>query len=117
LKIFDKGVGLEVGDGDSLSLPGVSEMQSHGDQLIVREGDILIPKINQSEPLRVEQQHFLECVVTGNKPLTDAQSGLLVLQVMEAAQESLDKGGIPVEIKLVKAFCLETTLSFARTFK
>jgi predicted dehydrogenase len=102
LKIFDKGVGLEIGDGDSLSLPGVSEMQSHGNQLIVRDGDILIPKINQSEPLRVEQQHFLECVVSGNKPLTDAQSGLLVLQVMEAAQESLDKGGIPVEIKLVK---------------
>jgi predicted dehydrogenase len=102
LKIFDKGVGLEVGDGDSFSLPGVSEMQSFGNQLIIREGEILIPKISQTEPLRIEQQHFLECVAKGNKPLTDGQNGLLVLQVMEAAQESLDKGGIPVEIKQVK---------------
>jgi predicted dehydrogenase len=74
-------------------------MQSHGSELIVRDGDIFIPKISSSEPLRLEQQHFFECIAKGKKPLTDGQNGLRVLQVMEAAQESLDRGGIPVEIK------------------
>jgi predicted dehydrogenase len=101
LRIFDKGVGLEVGNGDLLTLPGVSEMQSHGNQLIIRDGDILIPKISRTEPLRAEQQHFLECVAKGKRPLTDGHNGLLVLHVMEAAQESLDKGGIPTEIRKV----------------
>jgi predicted dehydrogenase len=102
LKIFDKGVGLEVGDGDLLSLPGVPEMQSHGSELIIRDGDIFIPKISQTEPLRIEQQHFFDCISKGEKPLTDGHNGLKVLQVMEAAQESLDKGGIPMEIKQMK---------------
>ncbi len=102
LKIFDKGVGLEVGEGDMLSLPGVPEMQSHGSDLIIRDGDISIPKISQTEPLRIEQQHFFDCVAKGRKPLTDGHNGLMVLQVMEAAQESLDKGGIPIEIKHTK---------------
>ncbi|MBM2841094.1 MAG: MocA protein [Bacteroidetes bacterium] len=102
LKIFDKGVGLEVGDGDLLSLPGVPEMQSHGSELIIRDGDIFIPKISHIEPLRIEQQHFFECVAKGEKPLTDGYNGLKVLQVMEAAQESLDKRGTPIEIKQMK---------------
>jgi predicted dehydrogenase len=102
LKIFDKGVGLEVGEGDLLSLPGVPEMQSHGNQLAIRDGDILIPKISQAEPLRIEQQHFYECIAKGKKPLTDGQNGLLVLKVMEAAQESLDKGGIPIQIREIE---------------
>ncbi|MEK9138662.1 MAG: Gfo/Idh/MocA family oxidoreductase [Bacteroidota bacterium] len=102
LKIFDKGVGLEVGEGDLLSLPGIPEMQSHGNELMIRDGDILIPKISPTEPLKIEQQHFFECIANGKKPLTDGQNGLVVLQVMEAAQESLDKGGIPIEIKQTK---------------
>jgi len=102
LKIFDKGVGLEIGEGDLLSLPGVPEMQSHVNQLTIRDGDILIPKISQTEPLRIEQQQFYECIAKGKKPLTDGQNGLLVLRVMEAAQESLDKGGIPIPIKEMK---------------
>jgi predicted dehydrogenase len=99
LKIFDKGVGLDVGEGELLSLPGIPEMQLHGSDLIIRDGDIHIPKINQTEPLRIEQQHFFECIAKAKKPLTDGAHGLAVLQVMEAAQQSLDKNGTPVEIK------------------
>jgi predicted dehydrogenase len=99
LKIFDKGVGLEMENGDVLSLHGIDELQSHGDELMIRDGDIFIPKVNATEPLRLEQLHFYECVRTGKRPLTDGHNGLLVLQVMEAAQQSLDKGGIPVELK------------------
>ena len=102
VKIFDKGVGVDVGVGDLLSLDGVPEMQSHGSHLMIREGDVLIPNLIQTEPLRIEQQHFYECVATGKRPLTDGNNGLMVLQVMEAAQESLDKNGVPVEIKRMK---------------
>lgn len=51
---------------------------------------IVVP---ESEPLSEECLHFLECVVAGRKPLTDANEGLRVLSVLQAAQSSLDKDG------------------------
>lgn len=46
----------------------------------------------QEEPLRVECQHFLECVANRTKPRTDGQEGLRVLRVLAACQQSLDEG-------------------------
>jgi predicted dehydrogenase len=102
VKIFDKGVGLGIGYGDSVSLPGVSDIQSLGNQLVIREGDTVVAKLPDGEPLKLEQQHFFDCVARGTPPLTDGQNGLQVLRIMEAAQTSLDKGGVPIEIKKVK---------------
>jgi hypothetical protein len=42
--------------------------------------------------LRVEDEHFLNCVQTGLRPLTDGESGLEVVQVLEAAQRSMCDG-------------------------
>jgi len=47
--------------------------------------------VEQSEPLRNECLHFLECITTGNRPVTDGEEGLRVLKVLNKAQESLDK--------------------------
>jgi predicted dehydrogenase len=102
VRIFDKGVGLGIGYGDSVSLPGVSDIQSLGSQLVIRDGETTVPKLPEGEPLKLEQQHFFDCVAKGTPPLTDGQNGLQVLRIMEAAQQSLDKGGVPVEIKKVK---------------
>lgn len=102
IKIFDKGVGFNVENGDILSPQGMLELQSHSDGLKIREGDVHMPRIANSEPLRIEQEHFFKCIETGAQPLTDGRSGLNVLKVMEAAQQSLDKGGIPIELSLKK---------------
>jgi predicted dehydrogenase len=50
------------------------------------------------EPLRLECQAFLAAIASRQPPLTDAASGLRVLQVLEAAQRSLVTGGQPVSL-------------------
>jgi predicted dehydrogenase len=48
------------------------------------------------EPLKREAEHFLHAIVSGAPPLTDGQSGLEVLAVLQAAQRSLCTNGQPV---------------------
>ena len=45
------------------------------------------------QPLLIEMEHFLECIETRRQPETDGMSGLRVLQVLQAAQRSLQMGG------------------------
>lgn len=51
-------------------------------------------EVDTTEPLRLECQHFLECVRTRATPLTDGQEGHRVLQVLKACQQSLDQGRV-----------------------
>jgi predicted dehydrogenase len=48
-----------------------------------------------AEPLRLECQHFLECVANRKTPLSDGHDGLRVVKVLEAAQRSLQVRGEP----------------------
>jgi predicted dehydrogenase/acetyltransferase-like isoleucine patch superfamily enzyme len=52
--------------------------------------------IEQSEPLRLECEHFLHCIASGDTPRTDGHEGVRVLQVLDAAERSLVTGGAPV---------------------
>jgi UDP-2-acetamido-3-amino-2,3-dideoxy-glucuronate N-acetyltransferase len=52
--------------------------------------------LDEHEPLELECRHFLHCVATRERPRTDGESGVLVLRVLEACQESLRRGGVPV---------------------
>jgi predicted dehydrogenase len=61
-------------------------------------GDMYAPYIKQVEPLKVEAQHFLECIRTGKKPETSGLDGLRVIQILEASSRSLKNGGARVEI-------------------
>lgn len=54
--------------------------------------------LEEKEPLLAECEHFLECIQTRQSPLTDGQSGLRVLQILEAAQQSLQKNGQKVRL-------------------
>lgn len=45
------------------------------------------------EPLKAELTHFIDCVKNGEKPLTDGENGLRVLQVLAAAQTSMQADG------------------------
>jgi predicted dehydrogenase len=56
-------------------------------------GDILSPYIKQVEPLRVECQHFLDCIAEGKTPLSDGVRGMEVVEVLESATKSMRMGG------------------------
>ena len=51
-----------------------------------------------TEPLREECNHFLECIQSRKQPLTDAKSGIDVLKVLHACQESIKQNGEPVSL-------------------
>ncbi|MGZ4786091.1 MAG: Gfo/Idh/MocA family protein [Acidimicrobiales bacterium] len=75
------------------------EYQSLGDfQWRTRAGDILIPKIDMTEPLRNEMEAFAGACATGERPRTAAQHGAEVVAVLTAIDASADAKGAPVEI-------------------
>jgi len=61
-------------------------------------GDVLIPRIGGSEPLKTELNHFIDCIENDETPLSDGRNGLAVVRILEASQKSLDKGSIQVAI-------------------
>jgi predicted dehydrogenase len=85
LKIYDKGVGSPSYD-------------TYAEYLSLRFGDITIPNIKMVEPLRTEAEHFIHCIESRAKPKTDGLDGLEVVRILIAAQESLKKKGVPVNV-------------------
>ncbi len=51
------------------------------------------PRLDTTEPLYIECAHFLECIQTGRTPDTSPRSGVDVVRVIHAAEESLRRGG------------------------
>jgi predicted dehydrogenase len=86
LRVYDKGA-------DPVPQGGFGEFQFR-----LRSGDMHVPRVDLTEPLANELDHFLECVAAGARPRTDAWNGVRVVAALEAAQASLDKGGIPVDV-------------------
>jgi predicted dehydrogenase len=61
-------------------------------------GDMHAPYIKQYEPLKVECQHFIDCITTQQVPITNGIEGLKVIRILEAASESLARGGAPIRL-------------------
>jgi len=88
VRVFERGI-----------KPVDPQLTSYGEfQFLMRDGDIIIPRVEMSEPLKNQSRHFLECLVNGHRPLTDGQNGLEVVRVMEAIDRSASLRGAPVEI-------------------
>lgn len=81
IKLYDKGV-----DAPEYT-NGFGEFHCN-----YRTGDITIPNIRFTEPLRQECQHFIDSIVNHTKPCSDGQDGLEVVKILEAAQHSLMNG-------------------------
>jgi predicted dehydrogenase len=64
-------------------------------EYITRSGAVWSPAVPNDEPLRLECEHFVDCIRTGARPRTDGAAGVRVVQVLEALQASLDAGGAP----------------------
>ena len=62
-------------------------------------GDIYVPYVKQEEPLKVECQHFLDCIKTGATPISNGQSGMELVRILEASSESLRNQGSAVHLK------------------
>lgn len=61
--------------------------------MILRDGQITIPKVKMFEPLQKQDGEFVACIRSRRQPVADARCGLAVVQVMEAAMESLRNRG------------------------
>ena len=94
IQVFDKGVMKEP---DKDSEPISDDFADF--QLKTRSGDIYIPKINFKEPLHAECNHFIECINSGTKPLTDGEHGLSVVKILEAASQSIKDAGQAIDLK------------------
>lgn len=86
IRVIDKGIDT------------TEHYESFQDAITERLGDIRIPPVAHGEPLKIEVAHFLDCVTNRTKPRTDAASGIRVLQVLEAIEESIRAGGASVEV-------------------
>ena len=89
-----------------------NDVASYGEKLILYpqtvEFDGSIPLLKKedaefvehadTEPLREECGHFLECIQSRNQPLTDAHSAIDVLKVLHACQQSIEQNGVPVSL-------------------
>lgn len=91
LKVYDKGITLN-GNSENLYKMLIG----------YRTGDMWAPKLEVTEALRVEAQHFISCIKHKKQPITDGEAGLRVVRILEAATESLKKQGRLIELDLAE---------------
>ena len=94
IQLFDKGVDKQVNN------TALKDFENYGEfQLLIRGGDVIIPQFDFVEPLKAECLHFIECVRTGKRPLTDGVHGNEVVKILETAEMSMHSQGksIPIE--------------------
>jgi len=65
-----------------------------------RTGDMLAPQIDMTEALRREADHFIQCIEQKAEPETGGSAGLRVVEILEAASQSMMQRGRPVELRL-----------------
>lgn len=86
LKIYDTGIEVKNREGIYETL------------VQYRTGDMLSPKLNQTEALAVATEHFIDCVLNDKNPITDGKSGLNVVRILEATSASINNNGKFVDI-------------------
>ena len=65
-----------------------------------RSGDMWAPRLDNTEALKTEALHFIDCVENNRTPETDGHAGLRMVTMMEAAERSLHGRGELVEIEI-----------------
>ena len=83
--------------GDKLQLYP-QNVEFDGPIPILKKEDAEFVEHANTEPLREECSHFLDCIQSRNQPLTNAQSGIDVLKVLQACQQSIEQNGVPVSL-------------------
>ncbi len=86
IRVYDKGVQMS-------SVEGIRNML-----VSYRTGDMWAPQVEQLEALHVELAYFVDCITKGETPFNDGHAGLRVVQMLEAAEESIQKRGELVQL-------------------
>lgn len=87
IKVYDKGVEIK-------SRQGIYDLL-----VSYRSGDMWAPKIEQTEALKLECKHFIDCIEHDLVPINNGHNGLDVVRMLEACDISLRHDGRPVEIR------------------
>jgi predicted dehydrogenase len=91
IKIYDKGISF-TDDPQK-----IYEMR-----VGYRTGDMWAPKLDSTEALRVEGEHFVDCIENGKVPQTDGALGLRVVELIEAATQSMKEHGRSVRVNGIR---------------
>lgn len=88
IKVYDKGI---------TCAPSAEDMQ----QLRVgyRAGDMWAPHLAATEALQTEAKHFVDCICSGRTPISDGIAGLRLVEILEAASQSMQQRGLAVEVR------------------
>lgn len=90
LKVYDKGADLNA------------EYDTFAEYIGLRFGDITVPYIKTGEPLKIECEHFLECIRERKQPVSDGYDGWRVVEILAAADKSLADNGAPVAVEGIR---------------
>lgn len=88
VKVYDKGVVVENSSEAVYKL-----------LVSYRSGDMHAPKLDLTEGLRTEVEHFIECIRNKTTPISDGYSGLRVVRILEAASQSMKKRGRTIQLE------------------
>ena len=88
IKIYDKGITLNNENGE----------REHQLRIGYRSGDMWSPHLPVKEALQEMAQHFIHCIENNKKPITDGDSGLRVVRILEAASHSIKERSIVVNL-------------------
>jgi len=77
---------------------GFDRHESLYGEYAIRSGEAHSPAVPNIEALRIECEHFIDCVRSRRRPKTDGASGLRVVRILEAMQASLDQDGATILI-------------------
>jgi len=92
VKIYDKGISFTE-----------DPKQIHEMRVGYRTGDMMAPKLDGTEALRLAGDHFIDCIINKKTPQTDGLLGLRVVELIEAATSSMRGRGETVYIQKVQA--------------
>jgi predicted dehydrogenase len=92
VKIYDKGISFTEDPKQ------IQEMR-----VGYRTGDMMAPKLDGTEALRLAGDHFIDCIINKKTPQTDGLLGLRVVELIEAATSSMRGRGETVYIQKVQA--------------
>jgi len=87
VRLYDKGAHIR------------QETTSYAEAVQVRSGDVLIPKVDLSEPLQRECRRFIQAIREDGSVLSDGWAGVEVVRILEAGSESLRRAGAPVALE------------------
>jgi predicted dehydrogenase len=91
IKVYDRGVRVNQ-----------SPEQIYQTLIEYRTGDMWAPHLSAKEALHTEAQHFVDCVTSGSAPITGGAMGLHVVELMEAASQSMRQRGHPAELSALR---------------